>query len=101
MVVSSWSERIETLISNIGATLGSSTGGGDGSGGTVATIYTQVINANDYQQTVTYEGQGTPNERITQVTYTSPALGKTVTETILYGDAPESYRVTGRTRSVA
>lgn len=65
------------------------------------TIYTRVMNADDLQQTLTYTGVGTADERVTQIVSSSATVGNTVTEVLTYAGSAGSYRIVGRTRSVS
>lgn len=82
--------------------LGSSNGGNPGGGGgTTATFYEQVMAANDLTISYTYANAGTADERVTQITYTSATVGRTVTEIINYAGSSGSFRVSSRVRGVS
>lgn len=82
----------ETILSNIETDV-------DNLWGVQGTSFSQLQTADDLEIDYTYLDAGGADERIQTITYTSSALGVTVTETFTYAGSPGSYRVTNITRS--
>lgn len=63
-----------------------------------STVYTQVLAADDLSVSYSYSDEGTADERVSAVIYTSASLGKVVTDSFSYAGSSGSYRVTGKSR---
>lgn len=64
-------------------------------------IYTQVMNAEDKDETFTYVDVGTADQRVTVIEIESVTVGKKITETITYSGSAGNFYPTGKTRSVS